>query len=118
MAAEILSMRLTGLSQGDQDALRPLFEKIIDAINAPDQYFQVSVAGAAADTNIAITGILTTDTIVSCIEVTVTTAALVDRTAECVILSDGNIQLTTNSTANDFLLVSYRRDATVQITKT
>ena len=63
------------------------------------------VDGAAATTNIAVTGILAIDTLISVIEVTVTTAALVDRTAEASITSDGNIQLSTTDTTGDCLLV-------------
>lgn len=68
---------------------------------------QFPVAGDTATTNIPVTGILTTDTLISVIEVTVTTAALVDRTAEASITSDGNIQLSTTDTTSDFLLVTW-----------
>jgi len=97
--------------------LRKILESMIDALNAPDTYFSISVDGAAADTNMAISGILTTDTIVAATEVTITTAALVDRTGTTSITSAGNIQCSVDTTS-DHLLVVYRRDATVQITKT
>lgn len=67
------------------------------------------VSGASADTDIAIAGILTTDTIVGVLElvgagVDVTDAT--DRTATTSITSDGNIQVSV-ATTGDKLWVLY-----------
>lgn len=76
------------------------------AAGKPAVLKQVIVAGAAADTNIAITGIKKNeDQLVSVIEVPAS-AALVDRTATTSITSDGNIQCTA-STAGNQLIVTY-----------
>lgn len=68
------------------------------------------VAGAAADTNIAISGIKTEDTLLAVLEIQPPTAASGDtikgdRTSEASITSDGNIQLTTTDTTGNQLLV-------------
>lgn len=74
------------------------------------------VDGAAADTNIAVTGITTGDTIVSVIEVVVAAdtgtdatgdkvTGLADRTSEADITSAGNIQLDTTNTTGSQLVV-------------
>ncbi len=67
------------------------------------------VAGAAADTNIAIAGIKTGDKLVSVLQVEpdngATGTMLTDRTGEASITSDGNIQLTTTNTTGKQLLV-------------
>lgn len=74
---------------------------------------QVVVAGAGANTNIAIAGIKTSDQIVSVLRFldpgVTTTAAVVDHTAQASITSDGNLQVTvaTNTNANDRLVVTY-----------
>lgn len=64
------------------------------------------VAGAAANTDIPVTGITTKDVIIGCIEfvtaASITTMA--DRTSITNITSDGNIQ-TTSSTASNSLFV-------------
>lgn len=62
------------------------------------------VAGAAADTNIAIAGIKTTDELTAVIELATSTNDPTDQTATTSITSDGNIQCT-NATTNDVLLV-------------
>ena len=67
------------------------------------------VAGAAADTNIAVTGIATEDTILACVRLNRdATAANIDAdnlTAECLITSAGNIQMDTTTTTGDKLIV-------------
>jgi hypothetical protein len=67
---------------------------------------QAVVSGAAANTNIAITGISTADKLVGVIEVPAATTTLVDRTSVASITSAGNIQLT-QSTSGNQLLVTY-----------
>lgn len=64
-----------------------------------------TVAGAAAATNIAISGITTQDTIESVVEFAA--GVPTDRTAEASITSDGNIQLSTTDTTGDVLLVRW-----------
>jgi hypothetical protein len=61
------------------------------------------VAGAAANTNIAVTGIKRGDYVLSVIEVPAS-AALVDRTSTVSITSDGNIQSTAATTGNQLLV--------------
>lgn len=66
------------------------------------------LAGTTATTDIAVTGIVTTDKIVWCGEFTSTAsiASLADRTSETSITSNGQIQLaSTNSTSNSLLLI-------------
>lgn len=65
------------------------------------------LSGAAADTNIAVTGIATEDTIVFCFEVDGTSGIWTDRTAETNITSAGNIQLDTTATTGDKLVLCY-----------
>lgn len=62
------------------------------------------VAGANADTNIAIAGIKTTDQLICVWESATSTALFTDRTATSSISSDGNIQCT-DATSSDVLLV-------------
>lgn len=69
--------------------------------------------GAAADTNIAVTDIATDDTVVFCIHISTKAAiaTMADITSEVVILSAGNIQLTTTSTTSDqLLLIWFNKD--------
>lgn len=66
---------------------------------------QVVVAGALANTNIAIAGISTADKLVGVVEVPAS-AALVDRTAATSITSAGNIQCTASTSGNQ-LIVTY-----------
>jgi len=67
------------------------------------------VAGAAADTDIAIAGIKTTDQIIGVghFETAASIATLTDQTAASSITSDGNIQCT-NDTASDTLMVLWQ----------
>ena len=69
------------------------------------------VAGAAADTNIAITGIETEDSLVSVLrlnkDATAANIDITDVTAEADITSAGNIQLTDTVTTGDTLIVHY-----------
>jgi len=67
------------------------------------------VAGAAANTNIPITGITTKDTLVAVLQVEpdngTTGTMLTDRTGEASITSAGNIRLSTTATTDKQLLV-------------
>ena len=75
---------------------------------------RVSVlAGTTAAANIAVTGILTTDTIVACLEFTTAAsiATLADRTAECSITSNGNIQCSTTNTSSNALLLFWLQNS-------
>ena len=62
------------------------------------------VAGANADTDIAIAGIKTTDQLIFVWELATSTNDPTDETANASITSDGNIQIT-NTTAGDVVLV-------------
>ncbi len=62
------------------------------------------VAGANADTNIAVAGIKTTDQLVFVWELATASALPTDRTLTSSITSDGNIQCT-DATDSDVLLV-------------
>lgn len=66
------------------------------------------VAGAAADTNIAIANIKTTDELIAVIESATSTAVLTDRFATTSITSDGNIQCTV-ATDTDTLIVIWHK---------
>jgi hypothetical protein len=66
---------------------------------------QALVAGAAANTNIAVSGIQTRDQLVGVFEIPASAAAT-DRTAATSVTSAGNIQVTA-STAGNQLLVTY-----------
>jgi hypothetical protein len=71
------------------------------------------VAGAGANTNIAVAGIVMADTLLSVLRHidsgAATTASVVDHTAQAAITSDGNIQVTvaTNINAGDRLVVTW-----------
>lgn len=68
---------------------------------------RVSVlAGASADTNIAVSGIATEDTIIAALEfaTAASIATLTDRTATTNITSAGNVQCTVD-TSNDAILL-------------
>lgn len=70
-----------------------------------------TVNGAAADTNIPVSGIAVGDTIVEAIEYDGTTGAFVaDRTATTSVTSAGNVQCTA-STANNVLQITFRHVA-------
>ena len=69
---------------------------------------QVSVlAGTTAATNIAVTGIVTTDEIIWCghISTAAAIATLADITSEVSITSDGQVQLSSTDTSSDALLL-------------
>lgn len=66
------------------------------------------VAGAAADTDIAIANIKTTDQLKAVIESAVSTAVLTDRFSTTTITSDGNIQCSV-ATDTDTLIVIWRK---------
>lgn len=66
-------------------------------------------AGAAANTNIAVTGIATEDQIISAWVFTTAAAiaSVADLTSECNVTSAGNIQFTTTSTASNSVCLLY-----------
>lgn len=63
--------------------------------------------GAAANTNIAVSGISTEDTIIACLEFATAAAiaTLTDRTSTTSITSDGNIQCTVDTSSDALLLI-------------
>jgi len=64
------------------------------------------VAGTTKDTNIAIADMVTTDSILSCIEFDGSTpVVLTDRTAKVAITSDGNIQSDYDSSGFKLLVI-------------
>ena len=63
------------------------------------------LAGAGADTDIAVAGIKTTDTILSCIEYVA--GVPTDRTGATSITSAGNIQVSVATTGNQLVLMYY-----------
>lgn len=69
------------------------------------------LAGTTADTNIAVTGIVTTDKVQYCWrlnrDATAANVDITDITSEVVILSDGNIQLTDTNTTGDTLILCW-----------
>jgi len=68
----------------------------------------VVLTGAAANTNIAVAGIETEDTIVSAIEFEA--GVPVDRTGVTSITSAGNIQINDVTTGNKVVLTYFRKD--------
>lgn len=69
-----------------------------------------SVAGAAAVTNIAVSGIATADVLVAVLQADISggnVVDIIDRTSEASITSAGNIQLSTTATTGDKLIVLY-----------
>jgi hypothetical protein len=78
-----------------------------NASGNPPQLKVAVVAGAGANTNIAIAGLVKgQDALLSVLEVPAS-AALVDRTATTSITSDGNIQCTASTAGNQLLVVYY-----------
>lgn len=65
--------------------------------------------GANANTNIAITGIVTTDTLCAVFEIPAATTTLVNRTSTSSITSDGNIQCTQSTAGNQILAVWFNK---------
>ena len=92
----------TGTAPASQRATQ---EGLRSAVKELQGLKQVVVAGAGANTNIAIAGIKTTDVLIGVVEVPAN-AALVDRKAATSITGAGNIQCTA-STAGNQLLVTY-----------
>lgn len=94
-------------------ALRNIFNTLISHTKAIKEFRNQKIAivtGVAANTNMAISGITTADTIISAIQYAGTVAAApVDRTATTSITSAGNIQCTaaTNGTTGAVLVVTY-----------
>ena len=74
-----------------------------DQVASP-KIMSVLVNGASGSTNIAVTGILTDDALISVLEHAVTTGAITDRTNNSSITSDGNIQCS-DATDGDQLTV-------------
>jgi|SaaInlStandDraft_3_1057020.scaffolds.fasta_scaffold00483_3 hypothetical protein len=68
-----------------------------------------TVAGAGADTNMAVTGILTTDKLWSVIEIATTTGIPTDRTSTTSITSDGNIQCSVATTGDKLIVLWIRK---------
>jgi hypothetical protein len=70
------------------------------------------LAGAGANTNIAVTGIKTTDSIACCMvfSTAANIATMLDRTSITSITSAGNIQLTSSSSTHGVLLFWYAND--------
>lgn len=64
-------------------------------------------AGTTSSTNIAVAGITLEDTIESVVEIDIAGDAVVDRTSEASITSDGNIQLDTTDTTGSHLLIEW-----------
>jgi len=83
-----------------------------DFINAGNAYpaglkYNV-LSGDDVNTDIAVVGITSVDQIIFCFQIVATTADVVDLTSEVVVLSEGNIQLTTTvSTGNKLILCWY-----------
>lgn len=69
---------------------------------------QTLVNGAAANTNIAVSGITTEDTIVSVIEY-IAGVPTNDRTAATSITSNGNIQCTAATTSNKLIVLWFNK---------
>lgn len=67
------------------------------------------VDGAGADTDIAVSGIKETDSLLFCLESAASTALLTDRTSATSITSDGNIQCSTATTGDKLLVVWQKR---------
>lgn len=68
------------------------------------------VDGAAADTNMATTGIKTGDSLICAVEIATTTGAWTDRTDTTSITSDGNVQCTAATTNDTMLLMWHAKD--------
>lgn len=88
------------------------FEKLRDALGGSGIEFKVKVvAGAAINTNIAISGIRKDAELLAVLQVEpdngVTGTMLTDRASEASVTSAGNIQLTTTNTTGKQLLVVY-----------
>jgi hypothetical protein len=65
------------------------------------------LAGAAADTDIAVAGINKNSTIVFCLELATTTNDPADRTATTSVTSDGNVQCSVATASDSLLLLWY-----------
>jgi len=77
------------------------------SVNAENLIFEL-LTGAAANTNIAIANIKTTDELKMVVESDVSAGTLTDRLSTTTITSDGNIQCTAD-TATDKLIVIWRK---------
>jgi hypothetical protein len=90
---------------------RPSQEGVAAAVSELQRLKITVVAGAGANTNIAVAGIATTDTLLAVhrhIDPAATsTAAVVDHTAQASITSAGNVQVSvaTNTNAGDRLVI-------------
>lgn len=85
---------------------KPTQEAVVAAVKEVQRLKQVVVAGAGANTNIAIAGIALADVLVGVVELVPATPALVSRTATTTITSAGNIQCSV-STVGSQLIVTY-----------
>ncbi len=77
-----------------------------DALGELQSFKTVPVAGAAADTNIAVAGAKVGDTVQAVMAIDFTGDTVTDETANASFTSDGNLQVTTDTTGKT-LLVSY-----------
>jgi hypothetical protein len=68
------------------------------------------VDGAAANTNMATTGVKTGDSLVCAVEIATSTGAWTDRTDATSITSDGNVQCTAATTNDTMLLMWHAKD--------
>lgn len=97
----------------------------LDLVNSGNSFHKAlrfsAVAGAGANTNIAITNIATTDKLLLCLRLNRdATAANVDwlnDTANCSITSAGNIQSTTNTTGDALFVIWYDKNGGTPLLK-
>jgi redox-sensitive bicupin YhaK (pirin superfamily) len=89
--------------RGPQEAAR-------DAVKELQSLTVKVVAGAAANTNIPVAGLDLDDVIVSVLHFDIATGTVVDvldKSSEAVVLTTGNLQLTTTVTTGDKLVVIF-----------
>ena len=106
-----LQEKVTGLEAG-----RGELQTQVDGLVSLDALRTTVVNGAAADTDIPVTGIVTGDTVLGVVKLDFTLAEGAPNTrtwdakdllSEASITSDGNIQLTTTDTSGAVLLVTW-----------
>jgi hypothetical protein len=68
------------------------------------------VAGAGANTAIAVSGIMEKDALISCIEIAVTTGALTDRTDTTTITDDGEIKCSAATDSDQLMVMWHAKD--------
>lgn len=85
------------------------FDALVAAVGELQRLKVNVLAGAAADTNIAVSGIKTEDTILTCLrlnrDATAANIDITNLTSETAITSDGNIQIDTTVTTGDTLIL-------------